>query len=149
MSTTINPILPHVDTTKFRLLIERSGGCWLWPGSPHTAGYVTLRGKTGRTIFAHRASYAIFKGEPGDLVVHHKCRNRLCVNPEHLETRTITENVMATDSQSFAAVNSRKTACPKGHEYDRQNTIVSHRKDGSAYRRCRACQAVRDTGRTR
>ncbi len=69
-------------------------GCWEWTGNVDSHGY----GQTlylGRRIGAHRFAYLLLVGEiPDGLVVDHLCRNRLCVNPDHLEPTTNRENVL-------------------------------------------------------
>jgi hypothetical protein len=62
---------------------EPMSGCWLWTASLFKNGYGNVvRG--GRNIPAHRAAYIEFVGDPGELLVLHRCDVRCCVNPEHL-----------------------------------------------------------------
>ena len=69
------------------------------------------------------------------MVVDHKCPNRHCVNPQHLEPVTRRENALI-NSRSPAAVNAAKKVCPKGHKYD----LVYQQKRGPA-RYCSICEA--------
>jgi hypothetical protein len=79
---------------------EPNTGCWLWLGAinPKT-GYGTLcvgRRAKGerRTVYAHRASFELFRGPiAAGLQLDHLCGVRCCVNPDHLEPVTQTENV--------------------------------------------------------
>lgn len=53
---------------------------------------VKIDGKWKTTLF-HREMYMAFKGEiPEGLVLDHLCRNRPCINPDHLEPVTLNEN---------------------------------------------------------
>jgi len=64
-------------------------GCWIWDHSLDTDGY-------GRwySVRVFKLFYKKYKGEvPKGLVLDHLCRNRKCVNPEHLEPVTQIENV--------------------------------------------------------
>ena len=112
--------------------IEPNTGCWLWIGSLfQKSGYA--RFSIGKHYMqAHRVSYKHFIGPPPEGLVldHETCDTRCCVNPHHLKPKTIAANVMRGTGP--AAMNARKTHCPKGHLYD----IV--RSNG--VRECRLCR---------
>lgn len=61
-------------------------GCQAWEGTLNALGYGQL-GYQGRSWLAHRAAYEVANGVTlrGDQVIHHKCANRSCVAPEHLQ----------------------------------------------------------------
>lgn len=72
-------------------------GCWTWLGARLASGYgrINLSLPAGGTIatLAHRASWQAFRrGEHQDRDIHHKCRNRACVNPAHLQLLSHREN---------------------------------------------------------
>lgn len=69
------------------------GPCWPWTGTIATTGYGTFR-LHGRNVATHRLSFQILKGQiPKELVIDHLCRNRVCVNPNHMELVTNAENI--------------------------------------------------------
>lgn len=104
------------------------GICWFWIPNVSGDGYGSFHfdGKTG---YAHRFAYQHWKGPiPIGHQVDHLCKNRGCVNPEHLEAVPGSENLRR------AAL--RKSHCKHGHERTKENTYV--RKDGG--RSCIICQ---------
>ena len=67
--------------------------CNLWLWGQDSSGYGVLR-FNGKPERAHRAIWRMYNGEiPNDLLVRHKCDNRLCTNLDHLELGTIQDNV--------------------------------------------------------
>lgn len=98
---------------------KQPSGCHVWNGPLDRDGYGTFFfRKLNRR--AHRVAWFLIHGPiPNGMIVNHKCRNRACVNHQHLELITRGDNALL-DSGSVAALNARKTHCPKGHPYDRK-----------------------------
>lgn len=77
--------------------------CWIWQLAVAPNGYGHIHGKNAK--LAHRAYYEMHKGPiPSGLVVHHKCGVKSCVNPDHLEAVTQSENIRAARSELTNAV---------------------------------------------
>lgn len=73
-------------------LTEITDTCWLWYGCKNQGGYGQISIKNIPRL-AHRITYEIFKGDiPRGLEIDHLCRVRNCINPDHLESVTKTEN---------------------------------------------------------
>jgi hypothetical protein len=75
--------------------------CWLWTmadsGNGRGGGYPRIK-LNNRTCAAHKVSFVNAHGYvPGNKQIDHKCRNRLCVNPDHLEMVSHLENQKRRD----------------------------------------------------
>lgn len=72
---------------------EPNSGCWLWIGALNPNGYGQLK-MPHQAVLAHRFSYERFNGPLLEgMVLDHLCRQRCCVNPEHLEQVTQAVNL--------------------------------------------------------
>jgi HNH endonuclease len=122
-------------TERFWSLVDKTDSCWIWKGPTAGAGYGVLRFQ-GERIYAHRFSYELYHRCEPEHTIDHLCRNRLCVNPTHLED--VPSGVNTRRGFSLSAINARKTHCPKGHPYDRNRTYKIHGKTKTA-RTCGTC----------
>ncbi|WP_406321032.1 HNH endonuclease signature motif containing protein [Streptomyces sp. NBC_00519] len=120
---------------------DGNGGCWDWTGhiKPNGYGQVTIG---GRKLNAHRFAYETLRAPiPDGLVIDHLCRNRRCVNPDHLEPVTHQTNVLRGIGPT--ARNAKATHCVRGHDFNAANTYI--RPNGA--RQCRACHAAHSRAR--
>lgn len=116
--------------------VEQAGGCIVSTYSTGSHGYSQIGWHdAGRRTMAlgHRVAWEAANGPiPEGMTIDHVCRNRRCINVDHLRLLTNVEN--ARDNGM-----ARRTHCPQGHEYDEANTY----QDPNGHRRCRACVADR------
>jgi len=73
--------------------ITEPNGCWRWIKGRTTSGYGHFH-MLGHYYQAHLIAYIIHVGPlPDGLEADHLCRNRWCVNPEHVEPVTHAVNM--------------------------------------------------------
>jgi hypothetical protein len=126
---------PNADeraAARFWPKVQPTGFCWDWAASKNEKGYgmFWLNSKHSK---AHRVAYELLVGPiPDGMELDHLCRNRACVNPDHLEPVTHAENM----ARSRAA----RKHCPHGHEYTEENSWFD--KTGEK-RMCRTCMKER------
>lgn len=76
-----------------RTVVNEVTGCWEWIATRITGGYGQFYAN-GRVHAAHRWIYAQMRGPiPPGYQIDHLCRRPSCVNPDHLEAVTPSENM--------------------------------------------------------
>jgi len=136
------------STLKTRLLARserKPNGCLEWQGATNgKAGYGKMFDGV-RSEYVHRIAYRVFIGEiPEGLTIDHVaakgCTSRKCIEPNHLDAVTITEN---------HARRPLPTHCRNGHEYNETTTYWQKRKEYSTRPSitCRVCHADRERKR--
>lgn len=139
-----NTVRPAVDPEqRFWPKVKRTDLCWFWTAYVNVYGYgVFWNGE--RRLPAHRYAYELLLGSiPEGLQLDHLCRNRRCVNPNHLEVVSNRENVRRGDSPPGRRA--RQTHCIHGHPLSGENVFV--RANGT--RQCRACARYREAQRAK
>lgn len=87
------PPLTETDKMRFNFWVKKTETCWEWQGQVGTSGYGRTNHGTNRPD-AHRVAYVMEHGSiPEGHVIDHKCHNKLCVNPAHLQAVTHKQNL--------------------------------------------------------
>ncbi len=122
-------------------------GCLQWDGFITSDGYGAAGYRGHRHFLVHRAFYVEQVGEiPEGMTVDHECHNRdatcrggptcphrCCVEVTHLKPKDRVDN-----SQASPNAMGKRTHCPHGHEYSKENTAIY---DGRRF--CIACSRIR------
>lgn len=112
--------------------------CWPWLGFFDKDGYPLFRRQNGSSCRAQRYSYETFRTTiPDRLVTDHICRNKICVNPFHLQA--VTDKVNLLRGNGACALNSRKRICKWGHPLSGEN-LITYKYKNSIFRACRECR---------
>lgn len=121
----------------YRLMAKTTtdeNGCINFHGAKARGGYGFVR-VDGKNLYTHRVAYESQVGTiPEGMVIDHLCRNRACVNVEHLEV--VTPQVNTLRGISVQADNARKTHCLRGHGFSGDNLRI----DKTGRRICRTCK---------
>jgi hypothetical protein len=88
---TTNRYIPMLE--RFWMKVQKGTSCWIWTGGSSNGYGLFTESSKGKTHIAHRFSYEQTVGPiPDGLHLDHRCRNRRCVNPDHLRPVTNKQN---------------------------------------------------------
>ena len=107
--------------------------CLEWQGYRSPDGYGRFKYE-GESRMAHRVAWCLEYGRWPEHSIDHLCRNRACVNPDHLEDIDIVVNIRRGDVGKYMA---DRDECVNGHPYTPENT--AYWKNGRG-RRCKTCK---------
>lgn len=134
----MNNIITQKNLYRFWDKVLFTTDCWEWQRGLDKDGYGQLTINT-KKIKPHRFSYELYKGKiPEGLEIDHLCRNRKCVNPNHLELVTHQENIKRGDKTNLGLYNKVKTHCKRGHEFNKENSYFY-----KTQRMCKICLTIR------
>lgn len=120
---------------RFLERVQRGPCCHHWKGTI-SLGYGNFR-FPGRRVRAHRFAWALAGNKLPIFprMLDHTCRNKACVNPDHLQEVSNRENVLRG---YYASGHPIRTHCPKGHEFNLFN--VYEVAPGRGTRGCLVCR---------
>lgn len=123
-----------VERARAHVRIDIATGCWNWVGAKASGyGHMNIGGNKFRA--AHIVLYEDAYGQvPAGLELDHLCRNRGCVNPDHLEPVTRRENALRTGTPLMQA--HLEGRCVRGHPASE----ACRRKSNGRVVYCRACR---------
>lgn len=123
--------------------LVKGPGCWFLTTATSTRGYSIVQPKSGRQ-YGHRVAYELYVGPiPEGLVLDHLCRNRACVNPDHLEPVTSRENVLRGAGSTIRTYHTN--VCQRGHLLVGSNEYI---RPDNGRRMCRECTRLARQRRT-
>ncbi len=98
--------------------VDASGDCWEWTASCQPSGYGQISIGHDGTLLAHRVAWELLVSPiPIGMQLDHLCRNKRCVNPDHLEPVTWQENLRRGAPGAADQLRGR-THCKWGHSLE-------------------------------
>lgn len=137
----LDRLAPKVD-------FDGPDGCWTWLGYVRPDGYGSFMDADQRTVLPHRWLYLTTVEAIGpDMQLDHLCRNRTCVNPDHLEPVLPGENTRrGVGPAVWHRVRAEEATgkCAGGHAWSPETTYY---RPTDGFRECRVCRRERDSRR--
>ena len=140
-----NPTL----AARFWQRVVKTPDCWVWSGCRYGRGYGHTSANDPTTqrrhgVSAHRVSWLLQYGSlPQDKEIMHRCDNRACVRPDHLQAGTHQENMRDCADKGRIHLRISTTHCRNGHP-----ALPGNFSHATGVRICRLCrQAVRKRNR--
>lgn len=118
-----------------KIKVSKRTGCWNWTGHVMETGYGQFGISDRKVVPAARYSYSIHKGHvPFRKDVTPGCKNKRCVNPDHLQAVERKTSLMRGDTWRHLT---EKTHCSQGHPFSGSNLHI-HANGSRVCRNCRA-----------
>lgn len=129
-------------------IIEDSSGCWIWRGKKNDEGYGYVRYEN-KYMYSHRIFY-IYYNRQYPYIVHHKCNNKSCCNPNHLESVSSSSNskqrngdLFLKQSKLFKYKDDIITLRKSGHSFSSiKNTLNIDMHISSIFQYCKKLKSV-------
>lgn len=119
------------------------GDCWEWTGAKDGCGYGMVnpfesKKRVVGSTRAHRVAWELLVGPMADdLEIDHLCKNRLCINPDHLEPVTHRVNVQ----RSITGIKRRPKMCGRGlHDMSVHGHVRSNASSTNGHAYCKPCR---------
>lgn len=117
---------------RFMSKVNITDDCWSWTAALNEWGYGIFTAAENKKQYAHRWVYkTVVEPIPEGFHIDHICRNRACVNPDHLEPVTPAENNRRA---------TLTTECLRGHLRTPENTYI---RPYDGQRQCKECGRIR------
>jgi hypothetical protein len=137
--------LKRVREKTVRLPIDKLPvGCLISKLHETANGYAETNYRS-RTVRAHRQLYQLVNNVtlPNNIDVCHECDVRMCIEETHLWPGTRKQNLRDCVEKGRQGYQKR-THCPKGHEYNEENTYIIKSGRTKGGRGCKACSRGKD-----
>ena len=132
------PVPERVSERAITNVDKREDGCWISRYSVASHGYSQIgwQTKTSRhVVLGHRAAWVHVNGQvPLGMTLDHTCKERRCVNPEHLRALPNFENARRIDGMDWPM-----GTCANGHSSEHLMDVHSRLNKAGGRRVGKGC----------
>lgn len=139
------PVPPRVAERAYTRRVVDDNGCWISTYSTASHGYAQIGwsvpadqrdgGSKNRMVLAHRASWVHRNGQvPLGLTIDHLCKQRRCVNPDHMRLLPNYENARRTKGRDWPI-----GYCINGHESSHLVEVTANKNRSGVATHCGIC----------
>jgi DNA-directed RNA polymerase subunit RPC12/RpoP len=118
-------------------IVDEQTGCWVWQAGSGRYGALS---KGGKKVAAHREMWERMRGPlPNGATVHHRCENKRCVNPSHLQvmrrgTHTRRHRAQLTPEQVRTIRKSKERTSVLARSYGVSEPTISDIRHGRTWK---------------